>query len=62
MFPWEDEDEKSELETLLRRVQAADGNQMLTQVHVRNGYSPDHGIMLRKFPLLISRPQNWFRD
>ena len=62
MFPWEDEDEKSELETLLHRVRAADGNQMLAQVHVRNGYLPDHGIMLRKFPLLISRPQNWFQD
>jgi hypothetical protein len=62
MFPCEDEDEKSELETLLRRVRAADGNQMLARVHVRNGYSPDHGIILRKFPLLISRPEHWFRD
>jgi len=62
MFPWEDEDEKSELETLLHRVRTANDNQMLAQVHVRNGYSLGHGVMLRKFSLLISLHPNWFRD
>ena len=60
-FPLEDEDEKSELATLLHRLRTADGNQMLVLVHVRNGHSPDRGIMLRKFPLLISHP-NRVRD
>jgi len=45
MFPWKDEDEKSELETLLHRVRT-DGNRMLAQVHVRNRYSLNQGIML----------------
>jgi len=61
-FPWGDEDEKSELETLLHRVRTASGNQMLVQVHVRTGYSPNHGVILRKFPLLITLPPNWFQD
>jgi hypothetical protein len=56
VLPWKDEDEKFELETLLRRVRIADGKQILAQVHVRNGYSPDLGIMLRNFPLLIPLP------
>ena len=44
-FPLEEEDEKSELDTLLHRLRTADGNQMLVLVHVRNGHSPDRGIV-----------------
>lgn len=62
MFPWKDEDEKSELETLLHRARTADGTQMLARVHVRNGHSLEEGTMMRTFPLRISLPPDWFRD
>jgi hypothetical protein len=60
---WRDEDEKSEMETLLHRVQAAEGRQILAQVAVRGGYRPEAlSATLRTFPLLLILPPNWLED
>lgn len=62
-FPWRDEDERSEIETLIHRAQIAEGRQILAQVHVRNGYSlSEQSVILRTFPLLLPLLPNWLQD
>jgi hypothetical protein len=62
-FPWQNEDERSEIETLIRRAQTAEGRQILAQVRVRNGYSlSEQSVIMRTFPLLLPLPPNWLQD
>ena len=61
-FAWGNEDEKAEMEALARRTKAAEGRQILAQVTVRNGYSPEMDISLRTFPLVLPLPPKWLED
>lgn len=56
---WGNDDEREEMEGFRHLSEKAEGQRLLVQICVRDGYSVTGGPIMRTFPLIVPIPENW---